>query len=117
MALKKKIQKPNGLTLEYHRIAMVKIDTNLQCTMLVYSYLDESSRLKEKEVLKVGIDKGEPLPYVESEYMSLEYDENMSIKNAYEWLKKQPAFADAVDVFEDATSIDSNNNVERIMEE
>ncbi len=57
MALKKKIQKSNGLILEYHRISMLKIDTNLQCTILVESYLNEESRLKEKEILKVGIDK------------------------------------------------------------
>lgn len=101
MALKKKIQRPNGLILEYHRISMVKIDTNLQCTLLVESYLNEDSRLKEKEILKVGIDKGGPLPYVESEYISLDYDENMSIRNAYEWLKNQPNFVNSEDILED----------------
>ena len=98
MALKKKITKPNGLTLEYHRIVMVKIDTNLQCTILVDSYVNEESRLKEKEIIKIGVDKGGTFPYVDSEYISFEYDENMSIKNAYEWLKKQPEFEDAEDV-------------------
>ena len=44
MALMKKITKPNGLVLEYHRIAMVKIDTNQQCTILVESYLNEDCR-------------------------------------------------------------------------
>lgn len=98
MALQKKIQKLNGIVLEYHRISMVKIDTNIQCTLLVESYLNEASRLKEKEILKVGIDKGGVLPYVESEYISLDYDENMSIRNAYEWLKQQPEFEGAKDI-------------------
>lgn len=99
MALKKKIQKSNGLILEYHRISMLKIDTNLQCTILVESYLNEESRLKEKEILRVGIDKGGQLPYVESEYISFDYDESMDIKNAYEWLKKQPSYKGSKDIF------------------
>lgn len=98
MALKKKITKPNGLTLEYHRISMVKIDTNVQCTILVESYLNRDSRVYEKSLIKNGLSKDDTLPYVESEYISFEYDENMSIKNAYEWLKKQPDFVDAEDI-------------------
>ena len=32
----------------------------------------------------------EPIfPYKYSEYLSFDYDENMNIKNAYEWLKRQ----------------------------
>lgn len=100
MALNKKIQKPNGLTLEYHRIAMVKIDTNLQCTMLVYSYLNKDSRVYEKSLIKDGLSKNDTFPYVEPEYVSFDYDENMNIKNAYEWLKKQPEYEGSEDVFE-----------------
>ena len=100
MALKKKIQKPNGLTLEYHRIAMVKIDTNLQCTILVDSYLNQESRLYEKNLIKNGLGKNDTFPYVNSEYISFEYDESMNIKNAYEWLKNRPGYEGSEDVFE-----------------
>ena len=48
MALRKVIRKPNGLVFNYHRIAMVKIDTNQQCTILVESYLNEEGRELEK---------------------------------------------------------------------
>lgn len=104
MALKKKITKPNGLTLEYHRISMVKIDTNLQCTLLVDSYLNNESRLYEKSLIQNGLGENDTFPYVESEYISFEYDETMNIKNAYEWLKKQPTYEGSEDVFEEVNS-------------
>ena len=97
MALQKTIQQPNGLVLDYHRIAMVKIDTNEQCTILVYSYLSEDARAQEKVCLaNLAVDT--ILPYYAYEYMSFPYDESMSIKKAYEWLKKQPKFEGAEDV-------------------
>ena len=48
MAIKKEIQKPNGVVLNYHRIASVKIEVNQQCTILVESYLNEDGRNYEK---------------------------------------------------------------------
>ena len=98
MALSKSIIKPNGIELKYHRIAMVKIDTNQQTTILVHSYLNESGRDYEK-AYALGEIVGDPtFPYVDSEYRVFEYDESMSIANAYEWLKKQPEFEGAIDI-------------------
>lgn len=97
MALMKKIKKPNGLVLEYHRIAMVKIDTNQQCTILVESYLNEDCREYEKSYARGEI-QNPIFPYTDNEYVSFDYDENMSVKNAYEWLKQQPDFEGAEDV-------------------
>lgn len=98
MALKKTIQKPNGIIVDYHRIVMVKIDTNQQCTVLVESYLNEDGRNYEKDYASGKI-QGEPtFPYTVAEYLSFPYDENMNVKNAYEWLKQQPEFVGAEDV-------------------
>lgn len=98
MALKKKIKKPNGVEVEYHRISMVKIDTNQQITILLHSYLTQDGRDYEKQYAAGQID-GEPtFPYVDGEYFNFDYDESMNIKNAYEWLKKQPEFEGAEDV-------------------
>ena len=98
MALKKKIIKPNGLTLIYHRIAMVKIDTNQQTTILVHSYLNEASRQYEKDYAN-GLIEGEPVfPFVEAEYLTFEYSEDMNITNAYNWLKSQSKFEESEDV-------------------
>lgn len=98
MALLKPVLRPNGLTLNYHRIAMVKIDTNQQITLLMHSYLNEEARNYEKRY-EAGEIEGEPtFPYVDAEYMSFDYDENMSIKNAYEFIKTLPQFEGAKDI-------------------
>lgn len=98
MALKKKIRKPNGLELEYHRIAMVKIDTNQQTTILLHSYLNEEARNHEKAFDAGEVKDETTLPYIDWQYIPFEYDENMNITNAYEWLKQQPEFIGAIDV-------------------
>ena len=97
MALKKKITKPNGLTFEYHRIASLKVDTNQQNCILVESYVNEDSREYEKSYARGEIENP-TFPYTDAEYISFDYDENMNIKSAYEWLKQQPTFAGAEDV-------------------
>lgn len=98
MALKKKIKKTNGIELEYHRIAMVKIETNQQITILRHSYLNEEARQYEKDYA-AGLIEGEPtFPYVDYEYMHFEYEDGMNIKKAYDWLKSQPDFINSEDV-------------------
>lgn len=101
MAIKKKVTAPNGITTEYHRIAMVKIDTNQQNTILVHSYLSEGGRQIEKNY-EAGMyrDLDEGLmnwPYVDARYLNVEYDGEMTISKAYEWLKSLPEFEDAED--------------------
>ena len=105
MALKKKIKQPNGLTLEYHRIALVNIEPNQQITILRHSYLDEEARQYEKDYA-AGKIEGEPtFPYVAYEYVNLNYSENIDdlsgeiMECAYNLLKKHcSAFSDAEDV-------------------
>ena len=98
MALKKKIKQPNGVELEYHRIAMVRIETNQQISVLLHSYINEEGRNYEKDYA-AGKIEGEPtFPYVDAQYLSFDYDESMNIKNAYEKLKTLPAFEGAEDI-------------------
>lgn len=105
MALKKKIVMPNGLPLEYHRIGLVNIEPNHQITILRYSYLNEEARQYEKDYADGKIE-GEPtFPYVDNEYVHIDYAENIedmvgdTMKCAYELLKKhRPEFADAEDI-------------------
>ena len=98
MALRKVIRKPNGLVFNYHRIAMVKIDTNQQCTFLVESYLNEEGRELEKAYAAGNIVGEITLPYTLCNYISTDYDANMNIHNAYEWLKIQPEYVGAEDI-------------------
>lgn len=105
MALKKRITMPNGLPLDYHRVALVNIEPNQQITVLYHSYLDEAARQYEKD-WAAGKIKGEPqFPYVAHEYIHMDYNENIgdmngdTMKCAYGLLKKhRPQFADAKNV-------------------
>lgn len=102
MAIKKQVTAPNGIVTEYHRIAMVKIDTNQQNTILVHSYLSETGRQVEKDYeagLYSDVEEGMMnWPYVNDRYLNCAYDGNMTITKAYEWLKSLPEFEGAEDV-------------------
>ena len=98
MAIKKKFKARNGVELEYHRIALVNIEVNNQITVLRHSYLNEEGRRYEKDYEKGKI-KGEPaFPYVDAEYMHMDYEDGMTVEKAYGWLKKQKGFEGAEDV-------------------
>jgi hypothetical protein len=102
MAIKKTVTKPNGIVTEYHRIAMVKIDINEQNTLLVYSYLSEAGRQIEKDYAAgLYADVGEGMmnwPYVDAQYLNCDYDGEMTIVKAYDYLKTLPEFEGAIDV-------------------
>lgn len=104
MALKKMMTMPNGLSLEYHRVALVSIEPNQQITILRHSYLDEEARQYEKDWAAGGIE-GEPsFPYVDCEYLHFGYADSIdvlrggSMEGAYALLKARcPDLADAAD--------------------
>lgn len=102
MAIKKTVTAPNGIVTEYHRIAMVKIDVNQQNTLLVHSYLSEAGRQVEKDYaagLYNDLDEGVMnWPYVDAQYLNCDYDGEMTITKAYEYLKTLPEFEGAIDV-------------------
>lgn len=102
MALKKQITASNGIVTEYHRIAMVKIDTNQQNTILIHSYLSEMGRQIEKDYSN-GLyrDMDEAMinwPYVDAKYLHVDYDGNMTITSAYNYLKTLPEFEGSEDI-------------------
>lgn len=102
MAIKKSITAPNGIVTEYHRIAMVKMDTNQQNTILVHSYLSEAGRQVEKDYtagVYSNLEEGlMNWPYVDARYLDCEYDGEMTVPKAYEYLKTLPEFIGSVDV-------------------
>ena len=102
MAIKKQITSDNGIVTEYHRIAMVKIDTNQQNTILVLSYLNEAARQIEKDYaagLYNDLEEGMMnFPYTNSNYINTEYDPVMTIEKAYNYLKTLPEFEGAEDI-------------------
>lgn len=89
MALQKSITQEDGVVTNYHRILFMQTTVNCQNSIVVFSYIDEESREKEKKSFN---------PYKVSITYEVPYDENMSIKTAYEFLKTLPQFEGAIDI-------------------
>ena len=113
MALQKEIELENGIVLNYHRITSLNKITNMSNTIEVNSYISESQREKEKryqelqkksasgeeltEEEKAEIDKGINV-LVEADFIETDYDPNMTIETAYEYLKTTEKYKNAENV-------------------
>lgn len=101
MALYKQIESSNGVSLLYHRIIMILIETNNYNMIKVGSYISKSKRYAEKKATENNESYS---TYIEEKTYPLEYDQTMTIASAYEWLKKNvDEFKDATDILEDET--------------
>lgn len=92
MALYKPILQDDGVTTDYHRISSLTLSTNSHISIGVFSYVNADSRNTKYEG---PIDRR---PYTRSTTYELDYDENMTIVKAYEYLKTLSEFEDAEDV-------------------
>ena len=112
MALQKEIELDNGIVLNYHRIASLNKITNISIDIEVNSYINEIQRSKEKEYqeLQKKNANGEELTQdeqnqleqginvlIEAEYIQIPYDENMTIEDAYDYLKTTEKYENAKD--------------------
>lgn len=97
MALKKSIRQRDGVTTSYHRIMFLQQTVNRQNSIAVLSYVDEEARKAEKDNI---IEQ----PYKISVTYETDYDENMTVESAYEYLKTLSEFEGAEDVYEDPTT-------------
>ena len=95
MGLKKKKVKSNGIETGYHRVVSVTSIVNHATIIEVCSYISEDAREQERTALesKKGFDV-----FMDTSLYSLEYNEKFTVKDAYEWLKKQSGFENAEDV-------------------
>lgn len=112
MAIQKEIELENGVVLNYHRITSINKITNISNNIEVSSYTNEVQRLKEKTYqelqkkntnneltdeeqlqLKHGIDI-----YIYTEYIDIPYNENMTIEDAYVYLKSLEKYKDSIDI-------------------
>lgn len=89
MALKKEVRQDNGVVTNYHRILYVMSTINSHVSIAVLSYIDEPGR---------NMENGEIEPYKVAVTYEKEYEENMTIKDAYEYLKTLPEFEGAEDI-------------------
>lgn len=103
MALQKQIELENGIVLNYHRITSLNKITNINNIIEISSYTSENQRQKEKEYqlefqntnfsLKKQLDV-----FIETEFISIPYKENMTIAEAYEYIKTLDKYKNAISV-------------------
>lgn len=113
MALKKEIELENGVILNYHRITSLNKITNVMNKIEVNSYVSESQRNKEKRYQELQLKKanGEELTEEEevelekginvivlADYIDAKYDNEMTVQDAYEYLKTLDKYSGAEDI-------------------
>ena len=91
MALFKEIKQPDGVITDYHRILFLQTTENQQNSIAVLSYVSSEVRDGEKK-------NNSNRPYMKSKTYETDYDPDMTIEEAYEFLKTLPEFKDAEDV-------------------
>ena len=89
MALKKEVRQDNGVVTNYHRILYVMSTINSHVSIAELSYIDAAGRNMENSVTE---------PYKVAVTYEKEYEENMTIEDAYEYLKTLPEFEGAEDI-------------------
>lgn len=104
MALRKKITLDNGISLNYHRIASLHVTTNVLNTIEVKSYVNQKQRTKDAPSTE-DIDV-----YTRTQFLTCDYDQNMSVVSAYEYLKTLPEFEGATDVLEDGDTTEAQES-------
>ena len=91
MALQKDIKQEDGVTTNYHRIIYLMQTVNKQTSIAVLSYVDNESRTAEQNTVITQ-------PYTKSITYETDYNETMTISDAYDYLKTLPDFEGANDV-------------------
>ena len=97
MALKKTIILSNGVPMSYHRISEIQNIVNGKTKLVIYSYVNQEQRDREKNhEIRYSDDI-----YRTTDYAMLDYNDKLTIKDAYEFLKTTEKYDCAEDVFED----------------
>lgn len=94
MALIKEIELENGVKVNYHRIVSVNNVTNHASIIEIASYTSKEKREQEKEAFA----KGEFIDvFKETKFIEKEYEEDLNVVSAYEYLKTLPEFSGCAD--------------------
>ena len=112
MALIKEIELENGVIINYHKITSFNKITNISNNIEVSSYTNKSQRKKEKRYQdlqkkknnneeltleeEIELNKGINV-FIYTTFYQLEYDQNQTIEDVYEYLKKTEMFMNAKD--------------------
>ena len=97
MALKKDITLNNGIVLNYHRVVSVNNITNQSSIIEVTSYINEEQRNKEKTWYETNSQEDMNV-FVDTRIYSKEYDKDLNVDTAYEYLKTLDEFQNSEDI-------------------
>lgn len=93
MGLRKEITLDNGVIVNYHRIVSLNNITNVSTIIEVGSYTSKEKRKEEKDAIENATEMN---VFIDTKYINKEYTENLTIKEAYEYLKTLDEFKDAI---------------------
>ena len=106
MALLKTIELDSGIVLNYHRIVAINKITNHAIILEIAGYTSKAKR--EQEIQQLANNQ-EITVYTDTTFMSVNYDENTTIKDWYDYLKTTDKYSGAED---DEDEKDSSNSEE-----
>lgn len=109
MAILKKIELDNGIVLNYHRIVTITKVTNHCVILEIAGYTSKEKRKQEVQQFKNGEDTN---VYIDTTFISENYDEKSTIKDWYDYLKTTEKYNDAKDDDDEAQKDSSTENDE-----
>lgn len=89
MALLKPIRQADGVVTNYHRILFTQSVINSHNSIVVASYVDKEAR---------NMEVSESRPYKTTKTYEKHYVENMTVEDAYDYLKTLEEFEGATDI-------------------
>lgn len=92
MAILKSIELQNGITVNYHRVVSVNNITNHASIIEVASYPNKAKRKEEKEKIA---NHEEMDIFINTEYLETEYNPDLNVIAAYDYLKTTEKFGGA----------------------
>ena len=98
MAISKDETLPNGVPLSYWRIVSLTCVVNQQSVIELAGYVSQEAREQEQEAI-VDPTQGCDV-YIETRYIAVDYDPELSVNRAYELVKAMEEFDGATDVWE-----------------
>lgn len=101
MGIKKDETLPNGVPLNYYRIVSLTTVVNHQTVIELAGYVSKDARQTEQDAQAEAQETGkypETNVFIDTRYIEMDYDPEMSVTKAYDYLKSLPEWEDAEDV-------------------
>lgn len=108
MGLKKHVTLSNGVQLNYFRVVCMNVITNQQNTIEVAGYTSQAKRREEQAAYAECSETGsfpEIEVFIDTQFYAAPYDQEMTIADAYGWLKENAGFEQATDIFEEGEEL------------